>query len=135
MTEDRRDLAGCHLRQTGHYNGGSEWFGYSWQVVELPRLSRFDRYERGTRTVVSTWRCDGDDCLSLDEAFERMATPPRLTNEETRVLAAVASEFMSKVDLRAALGNEALPHFTLMTLRDKGQVEWQDGRVRRAVAV
>lgn len=63
------------VRQEIHHNGGSEWFGYTFRCVEEPRLTRFDRYDRQTKGVSSTWRVDWIDQPSLEQAVEALAGP------------------------------------------------------------
>ena len=58
-----------------HHHGGGEWFGYTHRCVEEPRLTRFDRYERKTRSVTSTWRVDWIDCADLEAAVLALAGP------------------------------------------------------------
>lgn len=63
------------MREEIHHNGGREWFGYTHRCVEEPRLTRFDRYEKKTRSVTSTWRVDWIDRASLEDAVEALAQP------------------------------------------------------------
>lgn len=49
---------GWTMIEIAHYNGGRAFFAYEFQCVQQPRLTRFDRYDKRTRTVTSTWRVD-----------------------------------------------------------------------------
>lgn len=44
------------LREDAHYNGGKTFFAYLMRCVQQPRLSRYDRYDKATKTSTSTWR-------------------------------------------------------------------------------
>lgn len=63
------------MREEIHHNGGGEWFGYTHRCDQEPRLTRFDRYEKKTRSVTSTWRVDWVDRASLEDAVEALAGP------------------------------------------------------------
>lgn len=122
------DLKGCHMRQTMHLNGGSEWFGYAYQCVEHPRLQRLDRYLRKDRSVESTWSADGVDHVDLQAALDALQTPPVLTEDERAALARVPAEFVRLRDV--------LPYQMIKALDAKGLIEWsgEPGLWRRADA-
>ena len=61
-----------HIKEVAHLNGGKVFFGYIHQCVEQPRLERFDRYDRKTRSVTSTWRVDGNDMASFEDAISAL---------------------------------------------------------------
>lgn len=63
------------MREEIHHNGGGEWFGYTFRCEQDPRLTRFDKYERKTRSVTSTWRVDWIDQASLEDAVLALARP------------------------------------------------------------
>jgi hypothetical protein len=58
------------LRETCHYNGGSAWFGYEHTCVQHPRLTRFMRCDKKTRTCATTWRVAGTDQPDLATAVQ-----------------------------------------------------------------
>jgi hypothetical protein len=118
MTE--ADLLKCTVHEAAHINGGKAWFGYLQRCNEHPRLTRMDRYTRGTRAVVSTWQVDGKPVAGLVEAAERLSTPYMPTPEDLTLLAEVPEEF-------ALLENRS----RFLPLRDVGLVEFKDRRCRR----
>lgn len=69
------DVRQWHMREEIHHNGGPDWFGYTFRCVEEPRLTRFDRYERRTKSATSTWRVDWIDRESLEDAVAALAGP------------------------------------------------------------
>ena len=121
-----RDCDGWHLRMAAHYNGGSVFFAYLMRCIEQPRLSRYDRYDRKTKAVVSVWRVDGSDRASFDDAIAALSTPPVFTAAELDELSKVTDAWE---DIRK-VADFALNH----ALVDKGAVEWKDGKCRRRQA-
>lgn len=69
------DAKSWRMAEAVHYNGGKVFFAYLYRCVEQPRLSRYDYYERKTRSVTSTWRVDGRDQPSFEAAIEALNTP------------------------------------------------------------
>lgn len=115
------------MRETAHYNGGKEWFGYGKQCIEEPRLSCIDRYYRKDRSVVRTWKVDGEDCASADAAWAALQLPPVLTGEERAALALIGDE---PADHRGEI-DYAVAHY----LRAKGLIEYgPPGRCKRTEA-
>lgn len=123
MTLTLEDAKTWKMRESAHLNGGREWFGYIHTCIEQPRLSRFDKYLRKTKSVESTWRVDGEDAASLKEAIERLNTPPVFSEAELEVLRRVPDEY---ADLRRSADFPAI-YF----LRQKGAVEAEAGKCRR----
>jgi hypothetical protein len=117
------DLKDCHMVQTMHLNGGSEWFGYVYRCVEHPRLSRHDKYMRKDRSVASVWWADGVPCETLETALDAIQQPPVLTDEERAALELVPAEW---ADIR-----DQLEYRVGRSLADKGLVEWEHGKCRR----
>lgn len=114
------------MRETAHYNGGSEWFGYKYQCIQQPRLSRKDRYTRKDRAVTSKWLVDGEECASFEEALDRLSVAPVMSAGELDTIAAFSGVVMAKrdfPDFDAVRGH-------LMTLSEKGLVWWENGAVR-----
>ena len=120
------DVKGWHMRERAHYNGGKAFFAYLMQCIEQPRLSRYDRYDRKTRSHESTWKVDGIDQPSFEAALAALDTPPIFSDAELQELEKVTDEW---VDIRKTMD------FGLnMSLESKGAVEWQDGKCRRRKA-
>lgn len=116
------------MRETAHYNGGRDWFGYEYQCNQQPRLRRLDRYTRKDRSVASTWRVDGQDCLDAFDALERLSHAPVLGEDELAVLAQITPEVMSKKDLDALNIDWRNRQDRLSA---KGLIWWEKGQVRR----
>lgn len=113
------DLRTCHMREAMHGHGDGFFF-YEHECIEHPRLRRFDRYDKKTRSVTSTWRVDGEDVADLAAAADRLARPPTITDAERVTLATVPDEWS---DLRSRF-------VELWSLRLKGLIECQ-GRLSR----
>lgn len=64
------DISTLTIREIAHYNGGKVFFAYGYECVQHPRLTMFKRFDRKTRQVSSTWRLDGVDQPSLEEAVK-----------------------------------------------------------------
>jgi hypothetical protein len=124
--EHTPDASQWTMRETKHVNGGKDWFGYEHQCVEQPRLRRFDRYERKSRLVKSTWRVDGEDRASFDDALEALESTPALTGVEMETLALFRAESMAKSEF----GDFQTAYPVLRVLDAKGLVWWENGRVR-----
>lgn len=118
------DAKSWHMREAAHYNGGWEFFAYLHRCVEQPRLSRFDRYGRKDRSVISTWRTDGIDQPSLADAVEALNTPPVFDGEELAYLASLPSEWTRKT-VPNTINWEVNERVT-----NKGGVEWMSGSYR-----
>lgn len=115
------------MRETSHYNGGKEWFGYGRQCIQEPRLGAIDRYYRKDRSVVRTWKVDGLDCVDADAAWAALQRPPVFTEEELAALATVGDE---PTDHRGSL-DHTLAHW----LKCKGAIEYgPPGRCKRTDA-
>lgn len=113
------------MRETAHYNGGKEWFGYKYQCIEQPRLSRKDRYTRKDRSVSSVWLVDGEECATFGAALEILESPPALTVPELDIVAAFTAVTMEK----RGFGNFSEAYPPLKALDSKGLVWWEDGKV------
>jgi len=120
MTES--DAHGWHMREAAHYNGGKVFFAYLHRCIEHPRLSRFDRYERSTKSVTSTWRTDGIDQPSFAAAVEALNMPPVFTTEELAFLATAPDDYEPE---RRKIDYELSDR-----VRNKGAIEWERGRFR-----
>lgn len=114
------------MRETAHLNGGKDWFGYKHQCIEQPRLSRLDRYLRKDRSVTSTWRVDGGDCASFEDALDQLESPPSMTIADLDAVSQFTAAEMGKADF----ADFQATYPALRTLADKGLVWWQAGRVR-----
>jgi hypothetical protein len=71
MTIDIKTLT---IREVAHYNGGKAFFAYGYECVQYPRLTLFKRFDKKLRTVTATWRVDGVDQASLEEAVEVLSS-------------------------------------------------------------
>lgn len=114
--------ANWHVRQHAHLNGGAKFFGYIMRCVEQPRLSRFDRYDKKTRTSTSKWRVDGVEVADLGAAIAALNIPPVFTEAELVELAKASDEWQ---DLRRAWDYEMHSALT-----EKGAVVWDSGKCR-----
>lgn len=107
--------------------GRKGWFGDIHTCIQEPRLQRMTRYYRATRSVVRSWMVDGQEIVGgLYCAIERLNTPPVITREEFSALARAPGAF---TDLRKTADLPAL-----MTLSDKGLIEFRAGKCRRTGA-
>jgi hypothetical protein len=122
----RADAKGWTMRETAHYNGGAEWFGYGHQCIQQPRLYRLDRYGRKDRSVTSTWSVDGEDCASLDEAVERLNVDPVVTADEIAALGLLTPEFQPLREIRATDAYKALPSGTLSHWCSRKGLVWAE---------
>lgn len=118
MTE--ADLAGCTMHEAAHFNGGKEWFGFMLRCDQHPRLTRMDKYFRGTRKVESTWRVDGILVRDLAAATECLSKHYRPSAEEIELLKLVPDEW-TRLEQRSRF----------LPLREVGLVEFKDGDCRR----
>jgi len=127
MTITLADLEACTITHYAHLDGprGRDgWFGDMHRCVQHPRLQRRTRYTRRDRSVDITWYVDGKEVgKTLADALPALNAPPELTLDETRVLAMVTDEY---VDLRFQGITEHL-----LTLQNKGLIEFADGKCRR----
>lgn len=125
------DLNGCAFKEIAHYNGGREWFGYMYRCVDHPRLQRFEKCIRKTRSVELTWMVDGENCPGptpdeqLRVALVLLDAPPVITEPERECLAAVDGEWR---DLRKTelFNNPLIPR----NLANKGLIEFDAGKCR-----
>lgn len=119
------DLRQCTMRRTTHLNGGGVFFGWVWACIEHPRLQRMDKcYRRAARPVEITYMVDGAPVASLDEAAERLNSPPTLSDELAAALCWIGPDF---ADHRKTVGYELL-----RALTDRGFLEWGErGMCRR----
>ena len=130
------DAKNWRMVEAAHYNGGKVFFAYLHRCVEQPRLSRYDRYERKTRSVTSTWRVDGADRPSFSDAIEALNTPPAFTDQEVAILRTFSDE---PEDRREEMCADQEP-YPWHSLREKGAIVWQARRCtitetgRRAIA-
>ena len=122
------DAKQWHMREAAHCNGGAVFFAYLHSCVEQPRLARYDRYDRKTRGVTSTWRVDGEDKASLADAIEALNTPPTFAADELAFIAAVPDEYLHRSELREKID---FPWEVADGARNKGAVEWEKGCCRR----
>lgn len=120
----KADVANWRMREAAHYNGGKVFFAYLHRCIEQPRLARYDRYERATRSVASTWRVDGVDKSSLEDAIEALNLPPAFDAQEIEYLLTVPEEWTKKP------GPGLIDWVVNGRCVDKGAVEWND-RQRR----
>ena len=114
------DAKSWHVQEAAHYNGGDKFFAYLHRCVEQPRLSRFDRYDRKTKSVTSTWRTDGIDRSSFEAAIDALNTPPSFDADELAFLQTAPQEFTKKVAgaIDWAINDRVV---------NKGGVEWEKG--------
>lgn len=110
------------MRETAHHNGGAKFFGYTYTCIEQPRLSRFDRYDRKTREVTSTWNVDGEPKDGFEQAIVALNRPPVFTENEIAELRKVGSDFQRLRGVVDAL----IAH----RLSEKGAVEFRKGECR-----
>lgn len=119
------DLRGCTLRHQAHLDGPrgkNGWFGDVKVCVQHPRLSRFDKCIRATRTVEVIWQVDWQPCESFEAAVAKLNEPPVLTDSEKATLEHVTDEWQ---DLRHRGMTD------LVMLGYKGIIEWEDGKCRK----
>lgn len=117
------DAKAWTTRESEHYNGGKVFFAYLHRCVQQPRLSRYDRYEKASRTTTSTWRVDGKDQPDFESAIAALNVPAPLTELERSVLETVTSE---PADRRKEMIENYKPW---NGMREKGFVSWENGRV------
>ena len=117
------DAKSWHMEEAAHYNGGAAFFAYLHRCVEQPRLSRFDRYDRKTKSVTSTWKVDGADRLSLNDAIDALNTPPVFTVEEISFLRDAPNDYEPE-------RREGLNYKLADGVRNKGAIEFEKGRFR-----
>lgn len=103
------------MREGAHFHGGQEWFGYRYDCIQQPRLSRFDRYRRRDQSVTHTWMVDGLDCADAEAAWAALQVPPSLSDAERTFLMGVPDEPTHWTNRSADV---------LRSLRDKGMVQW-----------
>lgn len=116
------DVMKGSLRERAHHNGGEAFFAYTMQHIQYPRLTRYDRYDKKTKQVVSTWAVDGEDAVSIESAVERLNVPAVFTKAELDELSKVTDEYL---DIRHTRDRD-LNH----ALEAKGAIEWRAGKCR-----
>ncbi|WP_343724881.1 hypothetical protein [Herbaspirillum huttiense] len=116
------EAATWHMRETSHHNGGTKFFGYTHTCIEQPRLSRFDRYDRKTKEVTSTWHVDGEPKDGFEQAIDALNRPPVFTGDEIAELRKVGDDFQR---LRGVI-DALVAH----RLSEKGAVEFRKGECR-----
>lgn len=124
----KEDLAACHMRELMHLNGGKDWFGYVYQCVEHPRLSRKDTYTRKEKSVQSVWHVDGSECSDIDAALAALALPVVLTDEERAALVRWRDDFDTA--WRSRVANYAM----MRALSDKGLLDGRKGITETGLA-
>jgi len=117
------DLSACTMREEAHYNGGKEWFGYRHRCIQHPRLTRFDKYIRKTRSVESTFSVDGKLVANLEAAAQLLAIPYQPTPEDLELLRLVPDEWTRMED-----------RVRFVHLQDFGLIEFKTGDCRRTDA-
>lgn len=85
MTVTLDDIKTWHLRQEVHLDGRG-WFGDRKRCIENPRLARYDKYTRATRSVETTWEVDGVAVADLEAAAVALSSPPVLSPAERALL-------------------------------------------------
>lgn len=124
---DALDLKQCTMRETVHLNGGKEFFGYVLVCNEHPRLQRVDKCYRATKKTVIQYQIDGQDVADLDEAAERLNSPPILTDQMRADLRAIGPEFGDH--------RKTIEYDRLKALECRGLIEWGERgkcRVRKS---
>lgn len=117
------DARNWRMREAAHYNGGAAFFAYLHRCIEQPRLARFDRYDRKTRSVTSTWRTDGQDAQSLADAIQRLNVPPVFTAEELAFLAKAPVDYETE-------RRKDVDYLIADAVRNKGAIEYENGLFR-----
>lgn len=113
-----------HMIHLDGPRGRRGWFGDIHVANQDPRLRRLTRCYRETRSVQMTWMVDGREVQGgLYCACQYLNAPPQLTVDE---FSALARSPMAFADMRR---HPDLP--TLVTLRDKGLIEFRAGKCRR----
>ncbi len=114
-------LTGCKMHEVMHGHG-KDMFFYTYGVEGHPRLTRHDRYSRKDRSVVSTWRVDGEDRPSLEAAAVALNTPPVFTPEELEIMAGRPAEW--------DIHDRTVDFSAMYMLRRKGAIEINDRMCR-----
>lgn len=115
---DALDLKKCTMRKTVHLNGGAEFFGYVLVCNEHPRLQRIDKYYRKTKKTEIQYQVDGENVASLDEAAERVSSPPVITDEMRADMATIGHEFGDH--------RKSIDYGRLKKLENCGLLEWAE---------
>ncbi len=106
----------------GHGHG---FFFYRYRCRQEPRLQRKVTYRKRDKTSEIVFEVDGTPCRDLDDALERLKTPPVLTPAEQAVYLQIGDEFADRPP-----GDGEL--LIMYRLADKGMIEHGErGQVRR----
>lgn len=89
------ELKKCKLENRGHMRG-SGWYGYMFQCVEHPRLTRHDRHDKKTRTTKTTWLVDDIEQKDLESAIAALNAEPQIKPEGKKTDAEILSEIASR---------------------------------------
>lgn len=114
------------FRQSDHYNGGKEWFGYGGECRQHPRIYLLTRSIRATRTTEYEYSVDGEKVPDLATALERVQSPPVLNDDERQHLALVPEDWSESHAWKNWPGGYSVAH----SMRRKGLIEAGDGRIR-----
>ena len=79
MTITAADLRGCHMEQLMQLDGSDRqgrWAAWHSRCVEHPRLTRWGKSWRRTRTAEVTLLVDGQPVADLAAAAEALNRPP-----------------------------------------------------------
>lgn len=120
------DSKSWHMQQALHGHGKG-FFMYAYRCVEQPRLLRTDRYTKKDRSVASTWSVDGVDHPDLESAVKALNSPPTFSAEEMDALRCLRDDWMP-----AKTARELITFEMSWRLRDKGAIEFADGKCRRS---
>jgi hypothetical protein len=114
------------FRQSDHYNGGREWFGYGGECRQHPRIYLLTRSFRSSRTTEYEYSVDGEKVRDLAAALERIKSPPIVADDERAALHLVSTDWSERHAWKSWEGGYSMAH----QLRRKGLIEADDGRIR-----
>lgn len=114
------------FRQSDHYNGGREWFGYGGECHQHPRIYLLTRSIRKTQSTEYEYSVDGEKVADLASALERIKSPPFVCDNERAALRSLSLEWSDRHAWKQWVGGYNLAH----QLRRKGLIEADDGRIR-----
>jgi hypothetical protein len=113
------------MHEEVHINGGATFFAYLHRCDQQPRLSRYDRYQRSDRQVISTFRVDGVDQTDMAAAVDALNAPPTFSPAELTLLGTISDEPTNR-------RKEMIAGYVLWNgLKEKGAVAWERGLVSR----
>lgn len=127
MDKPQGSEAALTFRQSDHYNGGKDWFGYGGECHLHPRIYLLTRSIRATRSTEYEYSVDGEKVENLSAALERITRPPNVSDDEMEALRLVPDDWSDRRAWKFWPGGYA----TLWRLHRKGLVEADDGRTRR----